>query len=513
MLRLLLVISVLVSLPVGAADSLPRVLILGDGVYREPARNAASILKGRVEIVWRSIEPGEIRSSETALKSVDRWLGDETWDLIHFNFGLGDLLHRAPGLRAFRVLPKPVGGVRATSPKQYEQNLTRLVARLKKTGAKLVWASTTPIRHSSTKVFELKSEIEYNAIAAKVMTAHGVPVNDMYSYVLQLIDMNKPASHGADPFSFDRNPLYPAIVRSVLTELDLLRPVRGPVKVFVSVGGWSHIGGGYVAGSKAPRPGQARGTLDELVLRDGSKHRHLVNEDGSWSTRADVWVQFDRRGPKSGALGVGYGGDRKRGIGPELAVGHALGNHFEEQVFLLKTTLGNPSLATDLRPPSSGKTGKWYVKLQEQIRESLSQLGNKFPDYTKMSRFELAGLVLHLGESEKDDAKVYSEYLPLLIEDLRKDLKVKDLPVVLVGPGLGGREETKYSNTLQAQQAFASLPKWNRVSYVETRDFWPPEGARDSWRHSKFETWYDNAESFYQIGQAIGGELLRLLQP
>ena len=39
------------------------------------------------------------------------------------------------------------------APEQYEKNLRELVKRLKATGAKLVWASTTPIRHSSTQRF------------------------------------------------------------------------------------------------------------------------------------------------------------------------------------------------------------------------------------------------------------------------------------------------------------------------------------------------------------------------
>ena len=52
------------------------------------------------------------------------------------------------------------------------------------------------------------------------MKARGVPINDMYRHVLGLIDMDRPASHGADPFHFDKKPLYPPIVRSILSELE-----------------------------------------------------------------------------------------------------------------------------------------------------------------------------------------------------------------------------------------------------------------------------------------------------
>ena len=202
-------------------ETLPRVLIIGDSIYQQPAAEVAKELKGRVELVYASRSPGEVCNTETALENLDAWLGEGKWDLIHFNFGLGDLVYRAPGMKSFRILPKSAGGVRAISASQYDKNLRELVKRLKATGAKLVWASTTPIRASSTGVFELKSEIEFNSIASKVMREQGVPVNDMYAYTLSLIDMTKPAGHGADPFNFDKKPIHPPIVETILNQLKL----------------------------------------------------------------------------------------------------------------------------------------------------------------------------------------------------------------------------------------------------------------------------------------------------
>jgi hypothetical protein len=51
------------------------------------------------------------------------------------------------------------------------------------------------------------------------MAAQKVPTNDMYSFVRDLIDRKRPASHGADPFFFDRKPLHPPIVQVILHEL------------------------------------------------------------------------------------------------------------------------------------------------------------------------------------------------------------------------------------------------------------------------------------------------------
>jgi hypothetical protein len=509
--------GLLAAEPTSALAPIPNVLVLGDSIYSQPTNNAAAILRGRVNLQFATLQPGEVRNTHQALRNLDNILGDQSWDLIHFNFGLGDLVYRAPNMKAFRVLPKTAGGIRTTSPALYEKNLRSLVARLKATGSKLIWASTTPIRHSSTGVFDMESEIEYNAIAKKIMLEHGVPINDMYSHVLNLIDMDKPAAHGADPFYFDRKPLYPPIVVNVLRELDLIQPVHGPVQVFIMAGGWSHIGGGIVVDVVKPRPGQNRGTLDHMVLeqKNASDYGHLLDEEGKWKTRSDVWIHFDRRGPKSGALGIGYGGDRKRCIGSELSFGIALGDHIEQQVCIIKTALGTPSLASDLKSPNAGghgqKPGTAYTNLLKQINESLDSLSDKFPDYTNNTGYELAGLVLNVGEQDSDP-NLYGEHLKALIADLRAELKTPKLPCIIVGTGRGGHNETEFPQIIQIQQHIASLPEHRgNVAFVETRDFWPAEDARDAYRHPSNERWFDNAESFYLMGKAIGDQMIKML--
>ncbi len=190
-------------------------------MYQEPAQTAAKELKGRVEVVIPALQPGEVRNTNTALEKLDQWLGEGSWDVIHFNFGLGDVVHRAPNMKAFRVMAKNAGGVRATSPQQYEKNLQELVKRLKSTGAKLIWASTTPIRSAPNGIFEPGTEVEYNSIAARVMAEHNIPVNDMHIHVLGVIDMNRPAPHGWDPFHFDKKPIHGPIIKALLEQLDV----------------------------------------------------------------------------------------------------------------------------------------------------------------------------------------------------------------------------------------------------------------------------------------------------
>lgn len=228
--------SVSVLSPAMAQDKqpLPRVLVFGDSIYSNHARGLATELKGQAQIVNVVWDRAKCPNSTTAIEDFDRMLGylDKNgrpleidkrpkWDLIHFNVGLGDLIYRAPNMESFRVMPIHVGGVRATSAKQYEANLNELAKRLKSTGAKIVWASTTPIRHSTSNVFEKGSEVEYNAIAKRVMDKHGFPINDMYSFVKELINMDKPAGHGADPFNFDKKPIHGPMLAVIARELKL----------------------------------------------------------------------------------------------------------------------------------------------------------------------------------------------------------------------------------------------------------------------------------------------------
>lgn len=221
LLRSLLIACCVAAVSSVSAQAVPRVLVIGDAVYREPVVILAKELKGRVEVVRPELPKGAVLDSASVLEHLDTLLGQGKWDLIHFNVGLGDLIHRAPGIKDLRVMPIGSGGVRNTDPARYESNLQELVRRLKATGAKLVWASTTPIRASATDVFALGSEIEYNAIAAKVMAEAGIPANDMYSHVKGMIDMSKPAAHGFDPFDFDRKPVHEPIVKAILSSLDL----------------------------------------------------------------------------------------------------------------------------------------------------------------------------------------------------------------------------------------------------------------------------------------------------
>jgi acyl-CoA thioesterase-1 len=68
-------------------------------------------------------------------------------------------------------------------PVDYEKNLRQIIARLKQTGAKLIFASTTPVPESDAAKYVKDSELPYNEIAKKVMTEEGVTWNDLWLLV------------------------------------------------------------------------------------------------------------------------------------------------------------------------------------------------------------------------------------------------------------------------------------------------------------------------------------------
>lgn len=159
---------------------LPRVLLIGDSICGGYQQGVNKLLAGKAEVVKQE---GNAEHTGTGLKKLDAWLGDGKWDVIHFNWGLWDVAHRNPKSKNFGHLDK-VDGTLTTPLPDYEKNLRALVARLKKTGATLIWASTTPVPDGEPGRIK-GDEIKYNAVAAKIMAENGIATDDLHAEVLR----------------------------------------------------------------------------------------------------------------------------------------------------------------------------------------------------------------------------------------------------------------------------------------------------------------------------------------
>ena len=153
-----------------------KVLVIGDSISIGYTPLVTEMLKGEAEVVHNK---GNAQHTGTGVQKIDSWLGNEKWDVIHFNWGLWDLCYRNPDAKTQGQRDKEQGKL-TTTPEQYQQNLELLVQRLEKTGAKLIWASTTkvPEGEAGRKVGD---DVKYNEIAAAVMKKHGIAINDLHA--------------------------------------------------------------------------------------------------------------------------------------------------------------------------------------------------------------------------------------------------------------------------------------------------------------------------------------------
>jgi hypothetical protein len=127
-------------------------------------------------------------------------------------------------------------------------------------------------------------------------------------------------------------------------------PDSGKLRVFVLAGQSNMVGYGYVEGPNANR---SNGTLTWLLEQDDLKedYVHLVDSNGGYTVRDDVWVSFMRDFYTEGYLTTGFGNPGDMKSGPELGFGHVMGDAMEDPILLIKIAEGGKSLAVDFRPP------------------------------------------------------------------------------------------------------------------------------------------------------------------
>ena len=164
--------------------ALPNVLILGDSVsigYTLPVRR---LLEGKAN-VFRPISPDGSHTvnccgTTFGLQHINDWLAGHKWAVIYFNWGLHDLKHVNP--ESGKNSNNPNDPVQATV-KQYSHNLKLIVRRLKATGARLIFATTTPVVPGTSNPYRSPdAPAHYNAAAVKIMKANGIRVDDLYAF-------------------------------------------------------------------------------------------------------------------------------------------------------------------------------------------------------------------------------------------------------------------------------------------------------------------------------------------
>lgn len=292
-----------------------------------------------------------------------------------------------------------------------------------------------------------------------------------------------------------------------------------PLKVFVLAGQSNMQGHAHVC------------TLEHLAMQSETRGMldSILHSDGTAKIHKDVWISYlSSDGIKRGNLSTGFGADGQK-IGPELTFGIKLHELLGEPILLIKTAWGGRSLHTDFRPPSAGPfmfteaqkeqlskqgkdltqvvaekeaaTGLAYREMIQHVESELRDIAAIVPNFDRSIGYELSGFVWFQGWNDMVDSGVYpernqphgyaqySKNLACLIRDVRRDLRVPELPFVVGVMGVGGPtaeygpEEKRYARIHQhfrdAMAEPTTLPEFSQtVVPVYTEKYWDSELTR-----------------------------------
>lgn len=151
-------------------DDLPRVLLIGDSITRGYFGDVEKRLAGKAYCA--RLTTSKCVSDPSFSDEVQLLLKHYKFATIHFNNGLHGWGY---------------------SEDQYRDGLLKFLATVKENAgdAKLIWATTTPVRErSDLKQFSERTERvkARNKIAAKIMKERDIPVNDLFGLVEQHSD-------------------------------------------------------------------------------------------------------------------------------------------------------------------------------------------------------------------------------------------------------------------------------------------------------------------------------------
>lgn len=311
--------------------------------------------------------------------------------------------------------------------------------------------------------------------------------------------------------------------------------MRKKVKVFILLGQSNMLGFGRVA------PESKKGTLEHAVKVE-KLYPFLVDDAGKWTERKDV---------RNVRVMVGRGGGMRvfnnewmtikgKNIGPEIGIGHHLGNLLDEPVLILKSCIGNRSLGWDLLPPGSkrfergGKiyagykespafwdkgtkpkaigwhAGKQYDDDTANAKRVLRQLKKYYPG---ARGYEVAGFFWWQGAKDCGNAahsERYEQNLVRLIKQLRKDFKAPKARFVCatlghVKKGAGGNN----GKVLEAQLAVDG----KKGKYKEFRDNVASVYSNPFCHGGSANSHYGgNAKTYMDVGLAMGEAMVELLK-
>jgi hypothetical protein len=148
--------------------NLLRVLLIGDSIAREYYPEVEKQLAGKAFVA--RLTTSRFVTDPVLLKEIELVLDQAKFDVIHFNNGMHGWQHSESEYE--KALPKFIKTIRAHAPK-----------------AKLIWATTTPLRDGKGVTYDTKAEYSderiaaRNALAAELVAAQKIPIVDLNAAV------------------------------------------------------------------------------------------------------------------------------------------------------------------------------------------------------------------------------------------------------------------------------------------------------------------------------------------
>lgn len=159
-----------------------RVLLLGDSIRMGYDKKVRTLLKNEYEVIFAEEDNGRF-AAYTLWQANQYFKNYGHFDLVHWNNGYWDMNIEAPMTEAIHPLD------------EYLNYLKRIIRLIRQNGAKIVFATTTPIYEAGESKdntgtgasihYSNDWVITYNAAACGLMEKENIPVNDLYSLCLK----------------------------------------------------------------------------------------------------------------------------------------------------------------------------------------------------------------------------------------------------------------------------------------------------------------------------------------
>lgn len=297
-----------------------------------------------------------------------------------------------------------------------------------------------------------------------------------------------------------------------------------PVQVYILLGQSNMLGFG--------KPSTLKTVAEE-------KYPYLVDDAGEWTVRKDV--RNVRVMCSGNSAAKDYTNDWmtiQGNIGPEIGIGHYVGQVTEAPVMILKSCIGNRSLGWDLLPPGTepyehgGKTqpgyrgtpedpkgngepveGKWYAGCQYDgdIAAAKVVLADLDKYYPGAKEYEVAGFFWWQGDKDMRNAAHYETYeknLIQLIKALRVDFDAPE--ATFVSASLGQTKEGSKGGDGQILDAMKAVAESDepelegKVGFVYSHPL--SKGGGSSGHYG------GNPETYMNVGEAMGKAMVELLK-